>query len=164
MQARYLQPEVVGRKYDNPSAALAPHPRLAFPVTPIDRDVASVLVCEGLPDALTATQAGFPAVALLGAHTPDESVAARIASFAANRDLGVTLICDPDPAGRHVAEVLGPLLTRAGVEPAIVTPPDALDLNAWALRDPAWSDAVQHLGADSPTVAATRPISDGREL
>ena len=32
VQARYLDPDTAGRKYDNPAAALAPHPRLAFPI------------------------------------------------------------------------------------------------------------------------------------
>ena len=30
VQARYLDPDAAGRKYDNPAAALAPHPRIAF--------------------------------------------------------------------------------------------------------------------------------------
>jgi DNA primase len=158
VQARYLHPDDVGRKYDNPSAELAPHPRLAFPATTRPRDVSSLLVCEGLPDALTAAQAGFPAIALLGAHTPDESVAARIAAHAANREVGVTLMCDPDPAGRRVAEVLVPLLTSAGIEPAVVTPPGGLDLNAWAMRDAGWAD---RLAPRLHSVAA--PLS-GREL
>lgn len=161
VQARYLQPDEAGRKYDNPSAALAPHPRLAFPITTQYRDVSTVLVCEGLPDALTAAQAGFPAVALLGAHTPDESVAARIASHAANRDLGVTLICDPDPAGRRVGEVLAPLLSRAGVEAAVVTPPGGVDLNAWAMRDPGWVDQI---GPDLRAHISVTPSTSGREL
>ncbi|MEZ5220279.1 MAG: toprim domain-containing protein [Ilumatobacteraceae bacterium] len=161
VQARYLQPDVTGRKYDNPSAALAPHPRLAFPIAPRLRDASTVLVCEGLPDALTAAQEGFSAIGLLGAHTPDEAVAARIASYAANRDLGVTLVCDPDDAGRRVADVLAPLLARAGVEPDVVTPPDGLDLNAWALSDSSWAE---QLGPSPPLRMITTSLNNGREL
>lgn len=161
VQARYLQPDVTGRKYDNPSAALAPHPRLAFPIAPRLRDASTVLVCEGLPDALTAAQEGFSAIGLLGAHTPDEAVAARIASYAANSDLGVTLVCDPDDAGRRVADVLAPLLARAGVEPDVVTPPGGLDLNAWAITDPSWAEQLSPL---APPRTIPAPINGGREL
>ena len=44
-------------------------------------------MCEGMPDALTAAQAGYPSIALLGAQTPDASVAARVASYADNAEL-----------------------------------------------------------------------------
>ena len=142
VQARYLNPDDTGRKYDNPSAALAPHPRLAFPVTTAHAPADILVVCEGLPDALTAAQAGFASVALLGAQTPDESVGSRVALFAEQRGLAVTLVCDPDPAGRHVAEMLTPLLAKRGVEPNVVVAPGGLDLNEWALNDPTWIDQL----------------------
>ncbi|MCU1366247.1 MAG: zinc finger, CHC2-type, partial [Ilumatobacteraceae bacterium] len=44
VQARYLDPDATGRKYDNPAAALAPHPRLAFPVTTNAASSAQLLV------------------------------------------------------------------------------------------------------------------------
>ena len=103
VQARYLHPDATGRKYDNPAAALAPHPRLAFPAATGQR-AGVLLVCEGIPDALTAAQAGYRSVALLGAHTPDPAVAARLANHATNLGLDVAIVCDPDPAGRHVAD------------------------------------------------------------
>ena len=83
VQARYLDPDVAGRKYDNPAAALAPHPRLAFPDRR-HRDSSPdwCSSAKGMPDALTAAQAGFAAVGLLGAHTPDDGVAARLANHA----------------------------------------------------------------------------------
>ena len=162
VQARYLNPDDTGRKYDNPSAALAPHPRLAFPVTTAHAPADILVVCEGLPDALTAAQAGFASVALLGAQTPDESVGSRVALFAEQRGLAVTLVCDPDPAGRHVAEMLTPLLAKRGVEPNIVVAPGGLDLNEWALNDPTWIDKIA-----SRTVVrgelepASRPVHTG---
>ena len=61
VQARYLNPDETGRKYDNPSGAIAPHPRLAFPVTTARAPADTLVVCEGLPDALTAAQAGSTA-------------------------------------------------------------------------------------------------------
>lgn len=162
VQSRYLEPEVVGRKYDNPSASLAPHPRLAFPVTTHLRDSNQLVVCEGIPDALTAAQAGFTAVALLGAHTPDDAVAARIANHAANCELGITLVCDPDEAGRRVADVLVPKLRDRGADPTVITPPSGLDLNAWAHTDPTWPNQIDAPHADrSPE--PTQQL-DGREL
>lgn len=143
VQTRYLESDAVGRKYDNPSATLAPHPRLAFPVTTRLRDSDQLVVCEGLPDALTAAQAGFSAVALLGAHTPDDAVAARIANHAANCELSITLVCDPDEAGRRVADVLVPKLRNRGADPIVITPPSGLDLNAWAQTDAAWPSRIE---------------------
>ena len=156
MQARYLNPDETGRKYDNPAAALAPHPRLAFPITTVLAPADVLVVCEGLPDALTAAQAGFASVALLGAQTPDENVASRIALHAEHRGLAVTLVCDPDPAGRHVGEVLTPLLANRGVEPTVVVAPGGFDLNDWALNDPTWIDQIA-----SPSVVrgGVEPVS-----
>ena len=154
VQARYLDPDGAGRKYDNPSAALAPHPRLAYPIGDGGRD--RLLVCEGVPDALIATQARYRAVGLLGAHTPDESVAVRIANHARNHHLDVVVVCDPDPAGRRLADTLAPLLHRHGVDAAVVTPPDGVDLNAWALTEPAWPDRLDRLvGHDRVDIAET---------
>jgi DNA primase len=159
VQARYLEPERTGRKYDNPSAALAPHPRLAFPIATAHAPAELLIVCEGLPDALTAAQAGFAAVALLGAQTPDESVARRIALHAEQRDLAVVVVCDPDPAGRHVADTLSPLLHDLGVIPGVIIPPNG-DLNDWSLADASWvreiaSSVSQPVGARlSPSIDA----------
>jgi DNA primase len=142
VQARYLDPDTAGRKYDNPAAALAPHPRLAFPVPTGDLRGDLTLVCEGMPDALTAAQAGFDAVGLLGAQTPDESVAARLANHAGNRNTHLVLVCDPDAAGRRVADALVPLLDDLGHRPQVVTPPGGCDLNDWANSQPDWADTI----------------------
>jgi DNA primase len=159
VQARYLDPAAAGRKYDNPAAALAPHPRLAFPVAAGERRRDVTLVCEGLPDALIAAQAGFQAVGLLGAQTPDESVAARLASHADNTSTTLVLVCDPDDAGRRVAEALVPLLTAYGHTPRVVVPPDGLDLNDWALSEPRWADAVGGT-ISAPAVAVSGPTRE----
>jgi len=142
VQARYLDVDHAGRKYDNPSAALAPHPRLAFPVNATVDRTGVLVVCEGLPDALTATQAGFQSVALLGAQTPDEGVAARIANHAINTESRIALVCDPDPAGRRVAALLEPLLAEHGQYALVIEPPDGFDLNDWALHDSAWPERL----------------------
>jgi DNA primase len=159
VQARYLDPEHAGRKYDNPAAALAPNPRLAFP-SGADARGEVLLVCEGLPDALTATQAGYRAVALLGANSPDAAVAARLANHAANVGLDVAMVCDPDPAGRQVAATLTGLLVGHDIEPTVIFPPSGTDLNAWALTDPTWTTVLdEHLGA-----VATVALDAGVEL
>lgn len=159
VQARYLDTDRAGRKYDNPSAAMAPHPRLAFPITTRMVETREVLVCEGLPDALTAAQSGFTSVGLLGAHTPDEAVAMRIATHARNCGLDVTLVCDPDTAGHRMAEVLEPLLRAAGIAPQVVTPPGGADLNDWATRNPAWPEALSAARTVQP-VFASRGVED----
>lgn len=149
VQARYLDVDAAGRKYDNPAATLAPHPRIAFVRFDDEQQSARrLLVCEGMPDALTAAQSGFASIALLGAQTPDESVAARIAGYAENRQLDVVLMCDANAPGRHAGDRLADLLAAEAIDPIIVEPPAGLtrpdgqpivDLNAWALVQPDWS-------------------------
>lgn len=164
VQARYLEPESTGRKYDNPSAAIAPHPRLAYPVSSGQRG-GTLLVCEGLPDALTASQAGFPAVALLGAQTPDESVAARLANYAANHSLEIAIAADPDEAGRRLTSTLTGLLNQQHVGARSIIPPDGLDLNAWALADSTWDQTIDGcLRRASLAASADRPDLDGVDL
>ena len=125
-----------GRKYDNPAAVLAPTPASPTPPPPAIARRAARL--RRIPDALTAAQAGYRSVALLGAHTPDPAVAARLANHAANLGLDLAVVCDPDPAGRHVAERLTDLLADH-IRPTVITPPADCDVNAWALTDPGWT-------------------------
>ena len=153
VQARYLDPDTAGRKYDNPAAALAPHPRLAFPVSTTERRADMTLVCEGLPDALTAAQAGFRSVGLLGAQTPDEGVAARLANHADNTGTSLVLVCDPDAAGRRVADALVPLLHDRGHSVQVVTPPHGLDLNDWSIRDAGWPEQIRSASTRRPIEA-----------
>jgi hypothetical protein len=113
-----------------------------------------------MPDALIAAQAGFRSVGLLGAHTPDEAVAARLANYAANLGTDIALVCDPDPAGRRVAETLVPLLEPHEIRPITVDLPDGLDLNAWALADADWSHDLyaQLCRPDDPALTNERAI------
>lgn len=108
LQARYLQPN--GRKYDNPSADLVPaSPRLGeirLP-GPADRNDL-VVVCEGVPDALTAAGAGYRAVAVLGAGLPDERLAAQLVARHPRAHLIVAF--DADDRGRTGSERLIELL------------------------------------------------------
>ena len=135
LQARYLYPPG-GRKYDNPSAALAgPSPRLAdvrLSAPPVDP--ATVLVCEGLPDALIAAQAGHRATALLGAGLPDNRVVGSlIARFATER---LVISLDADDRGQAGSARLVELLDVAGAGHRVAVldvPPSWGDLNGWHL-------------------------------
>ena len=52
------------------------------------------------------------------------------------------LVCDPDPAGRRVADVLAPMLAQHGQVASVVEPPDGYDLNDWARNDPDWPNQL----------------------
>ena len=71
-------------KYDNPARSMGTNPRLAWTQTINDPGVGPLLVCEGIPDAWTAAQAGYASVGILGNQAPDASVARRIAAVATN--------------------------------------------------------------------------------
>jgi len=134
LQARYLQPR--HRKYDNPASRLVPtsprleEVRLAGP--PVRPDIA--VICEGIPDALIAAQAGWRSVAVLGAGLPDERVARAITERFPDATLIVAF--DRDHRGRDASAALLDLLRREGTGERISTleiPPTAGDLNAWAI-------------------------------
>lgn len=132
-QARYLRPR--GHKYDNPSSDLVPaSPRfgeMRGPRTAVDEGV--VLVCEGIPDALSAAQSGFRAVAVLGAGLPDERLARALAErYPAER---LVIAFDADHRGRSGAERLADLLSDVAGQSRVGTisvPGEFGDLNGWA--------------------------------
>jgi hypothetical protein len=129
-------------------------------------------VCEGIPDALTAAQAGFTAVGLLGAHAPDRAVAARLATAARRDALAIVTVIDADPAGHRLADTLGQLLASHGLNLAVIEPPqDGLDLNAWARIDADWPSVLEHAVPDhrsEPSVdidtAGIDPVSLARDV
>jgi DNA primase len=135
LQARYLDVERAGRKYDNPAESLAPNPRVALVHTPRASGCAhgrgcALVVCEGLPDALTIAAAGLPAAAVLGAAMPDQAVARRLGTLAESRP--VVLAFDNDPGGRRGAHRLHQLLTRDHVPVRILPLAEGTDLNDWS--------------------------------
>jgi Toprim-like len=132
VQTRYLNPGT-GPKYDNPATALATNPRLAW-TRPVERGVGSrLVVCEGIPDALTAAGFGLSSVGTLGSQSCDQSSADRVGTYAANRGLALTLVNDNDDAGRSWREQWLHRLEVSGITAISVEPPDSgLDLNTWA--------------------------------
>lgn len=162
VQARYLDPGN-GPKYDNPAGALGTNPRLAWAQTPTGRVRSGVLVvCEGTPDALTAAQAGYRAVGILGSQAPDLRVAARLATCAARHGNAVVAVVDADPAGRAWGAHLAGLLAGHDVDLTVVEPPDGLDLNAWAGHDATWPSVLdRHRQLAHGRVPATMTALDG---
>ncbi|MGH9228919.1 MAG: toprim domain-containing protein [Acidimicrobiales bacterium] len=162
VQTRYLAPGD-DSKYDNPAAALGTNPRLAWTRQPSGQGRAGLLlVCEGIPDALTAAQGGYAAVGILGSQAPDRVVAARLAHHADRHHQRLVAVIDADPAGRRWGEHLGQLLRGDGLELTVIGPPDGHDLNSWACDDQNWTVRIA-LGrelADVPLVRAPRAITD----
>lgn len=127
-------------KYDNPeSGTFGRNPRLAVLPAPEGADASVVLVCEGMPDALTATSFGKRAVAILGAGYPDVSLATRLVE--AFPDERIVVAFDADQAGERgavlLAELLaglgaGPRVFRLSVPEGVSSDPKERDLNAWA--------------------------------
>jgi hypothetical protein len=145
VQARSLDPGN-GPKYFNPAAALAKNPRLAWTQTVQPPRPGLLLICEGLPDALIAAQAGYRSVALLGSHAPDDRVALRLAMWA-RRDRGeLVAIIDNDDAGRLSGRRLGTRLLEHGHRLTVLEPPvPGDDLNTWAQDGPSWTAAIDAL-------------------
>jgi hypothetical protein len=125
-----------------------------------------LVVCEGIPDALTAAQDGWSAVGVLGSQAPDHRVAARLASHAESFHGQLVAIVDADPAGREWGRRLGDLLADRH-DLVVVEPPEGLDLNEWARHDTGWPEAMAGLDTSlshrvpagptaSPSVAAER--------
>jgi DNA primase len=143
VQARNLDPGD-GPKYLNPAAALAMNPRLAWTATVQASEPGVLVICEGIPDALSAAQAGYQAVAVLGSHAPDAAVALRLAMRARRDRSELVAIIDSDDAGRAWGNRLVALLLDHGhrltvIEPAI----PGGDLNSWAQRDPSWTATIE---------------------
>ena len=166
VQARYLDVDAAGRKYDNPSSALArtlasPSPSRPSPRWPL------LIVCEGMP----------------GAHRrpgrlPLDRAARRPGPRRDRRRPRRQPCRTPRPRRRaddrrqrrraHRRDRLADLPAEH-VDPVIVEPPADLadadgepvvDLNAWAQLDPAWSDdLLAALDPDTTPPAPPAPTS-----
>jgi len=127
-QVRVPHPRPDRPKYFNPTADLAPNPRLARFRPPAVAHP-EVIVTEGAIDALSVTAAGYRAVAVLSAGYPDRSVAYALSRL----PHPLVIAFDADDAGRLGAQRLAKLLD-AEHRPATV-----LDLGHGDLND-----ALQH--------------------
>jgi hypothetical protein len=151
-QARYLDPPEGRAKYDNPAGRLGANPRLAWSLVPRPNRPDLLLVCEGLPDALTAASAGMASAAILGASYPDAHVVRQIVDRSNGRRM--VLAFDNDRAGVAAAERVHDLLARHEVTVDRLDLPDGTDLNDLARRDPAWAGSLAPpLTVVSPTPA-----------
>jgi hypothetical protein len=179
LQARYLRPN--GRRYDNPASDLVgSSPRFAEARVPQARRDDLIVVCEGMPDALTAAQVGYRAVGVLGAALPDDHLCHRLLSRYPSERLVVAF--DQDDSGKAGAERLVSLLSDAGAADRVSrldVPQRWGDLNGWLQG--AWrsfdtdlaaglSSALGGLDAATPTVGvpdmtfAAEPAPVGLEL
>ncbi|MGQ0434061.1 MAG: toprim domain-containing protein, partial [Microthrixaceae bacterium] len=142
LQARYLDPGD-GPKYDNPAAALGTNPRLAWTRSVGPERPGVLIICEGIPDALTAAVAGFRSAAVLGSQAPDQSVASRLAGIARRHALELVAVVDNDAAGAAWGARLSEFMGDAGHDLRVLEPPDsANDLNACAADDCSWTEAA----------------------
>lgn len=159
VQTRYLQPAPGSPKYENPAGTLGSNPRLAWARPAAPTLPRTLVICEGIPDALTAAQHGLRAVGVLGAQAPDRRVAERLV-----RELGsgfeLVAVVDADPAGRGWGDRLAGHLAELGVDLRVVEPPtEGVDLNDWARQDPTWVDAVAHPELPATTLVPSQWVT-----
>lgn len=141
-QARILHPNPDRPRYLNPTADLAPNPKVSV-IEPPERLHPETIITEGAVDALSAASAGFRAAAVLSAGYPDRYVALQLARL----DGPVVLAMDADAAGVRGSARLADHL-EALQRPADVLTLGTGDLNESLMSSQDWpallSDAVQH--------------------
>jgi DNA primase len=146
-QIRYVEDRPGRDRYENPATAMAANPRLSWVITPMVTAADVLVVAEGMPDAYTAAAAGFPAVGVLGAASPDARVADALVRQRAGRRL--VLAFDAGNQAGTGNDLLRDLLIERGAPvKTIEVPPDIGDLNAWARHDRSWSSYL--LGERQP--------------
>lgn len=157
LQLRRLRARPGEHRYLNPAASLATNPRVARvrPVIPLA--TASVLVTEGPIDALSAATAGYRAVAVLGAATSPELVAARLNAVTGR----LVIAFDADEPGTQAATRLHHELQRLGRAAHRLALPDGVnDLNDWHRREGSrWTRALARAVEDIPQRETRSPLS-----
>lgn len=123
-QVRVPHPGPDRPKYLNPTASLAPNPRVTR-VRPLERLHREIVVTEGTIDALSAAAAGYRAVGVLSATYGDEAVAVALARLPEP----LVLALDADDAGRAATARLSALLQARDRNPV------QLDLGTGDLND-----------------------------
>lgn len=128
-QTRYLDARPNRSKYDNPASRHGDNPRHGWTQPPRAGDKAPIVVCEGFPDAYTASSAGYTAVAVLGTGNATPDLAERLATGIGHRP--AILAFDGDDAGRAASQHLSTLLQRRGIMVVELPLPSGTDLNSW---------------------------------
>jgi sugar phosphate isomerase/epimerase len=106
-------------------------------------------VCEGIPDALVAAQAGLRAVGVLGTWAADRTAADELAAASILRGFELATCFDSDKSGRLGADRLRRQLTEQGVAITTVAPPRDLDLTTWAAAVDDWRTVLVDLAVES---------------
>ncbi len=159
-QARYLDPPDGRGKYDNPSGRWARNPRLAWtrPAMPNEQRSRSLLVTEGIADAIAAARLGQRAVGVLGTSAFDRCAARQIAGFVGPGTQRIVVCFDGDTAGQGGAGRVADELVAVGLRRVeVLTPPEAMDVTDWLLADP--GSVSSALAAASTQPPRTRRIS-----
>mgnify|MGYP000347114476 CR=1 FL=1 len=131
-QARALEPGAAVRWYGPRNPEQGSWSRVGF--FPGSARFDQVLVTEGPGDALTASAAGYDAIAIRGASIASEAVVRSLVDWADGRML--VLAGDGDAAGRRFNSVLVRSLAEAGCKVQALDVPDGLDLTDWRAQDP----------------------------
>lgn len=142
VQVRVPNPRPDRPRYLNPTADLAPNPKLAR-FRPPTVQHPEVVITEGAIDALSANAAGYRAVAVLSAGYPDRSVAHALSRL----PHPLVVAFDADEPGRAGAHRLTELL-RAESRPPTMLTLDHGDLNDSLRQSADWcqelAGCVQH--------------------
>jgi phage/plasmid primase-like uncharacterized protein len=154
--------------YVNPTEATwGKSPRLAL-LRPLDEaaELDAVVVCEGMPDALTLIGAGYRAAAVLGAAQPDADVARRLVEELPTEQLVVAF--DADERGVSGTALLGELLAAVGAGSrvwALPVPETAGDVNAWAQdAGDEFAPALEEVWATAATPLGWEPLPTASDL
>lgn len=115
------------------------------------------MVCEGIPDALTASALGHHAVGILASQSLDDSVAMIIGRHARDFRRGIVLVNDHDGAGQAWASRLTNPLEGVGIESTTFQPPGpGMGLNSWLFDQR--NGSVGSVGVDGAIGLA--PVAD----
>lgn len=157
-QACYVQLRTLGADPDFPrylscQDTLARNPRIGIyrPARSngYGSEATDMVITEGVIDALSATAAGYSAVAYLGADLPDRTTAVMLARL----DRRLIIAFDPDPAGRAGAYRLTQLLRERRRDAAVMDLKSG-DLNACLVGSVEWplelAGRIEHAAARLP--------------
>ncbi len=157
-QLRVPYPQPDRPRYLNPTAALAPNPKLARFRPPEVRHP-EVIVTEGAIDALSANAAGYRSVAVLSAGYPDRAVAHALSRL----PHPLVIAFDPDDAGRAGAHRLAGLLD-ADLRPTSILALAHGDINEVLQRSESWSEELPALVRNAGTAPNVIDLDRARSL